>query len=77
MPHPSSLSKSGKLLERGVHVANVLGPNGETILLAVDHRHRLTTWPPTLVEPGQDHLGASDNEWDTLDRNDPFYLEAI
>jgi hypothetical protein len=71
--HPD---RSGKLLERGVHVVPALGEDGEMILIAVDHRHRLIG-RPIFVRPGDSHLAASDALWERIERKDPFYLEAI
>lgn len=67
---------AGRLLERGVHFLAHLGPNGEVGLVAVDHQHRQlgdVEW----VRPGESHLAASDRLWDRVERDDPFYLEAI
>ena len=68
-------SPSGRLLERGVHVAPYLGLNGETVLELIDHQHRkIGEW---LIMPGDSHLDIADEAWEEVDRLDPFYLKAI
>lgn len=43
-----------QLLRHGVYRLPVLGPNGETILIAVDGRHRLTPSSPYVVPATED-----------------------
>lgn len=53
---------------RGVWVAPWTGPNGETILVAVRRDSRTCGW--RLLAAGDDHAGASDELWETLERED-------
>lgn len=69
-------ARFGPLLSRGVYVAPFMGPEGETIVFCIDHRHRIVG-RPTFVSAGESHLAAADAHWARLDRDDPFYLEAI
>lgn len=68
-------SPSGRLLERGVHVEPYLGPNGETVLVLIDHHHRKIG--ERLVQVGDSHLDIADEAWDEVDRLDPFYLKVV
>ena len=71
-----SAAQPGLLLPRGVHVAPVVGPDGETILFAVDHRHRLLG-AAVYLKPGDSYVGAADELWERIERDDPLYLRAI
>ncbi len=56
---------------RGVWMAPWLGPNGEIILAAVDRNHR-RIGDEIMVPLGGNHLAASDELWDRVDRHDPI-----
>lgn len=59
----------GAAIERGVWIAQWLGENGETIMVAVRRDGRRVG--ERLLSPGDDHLGAADELWDLLDSHDP------
>lgn len=46
-----------------------MGPNGETILVAVDRRNRIRGW--RVVRVGENHVQTADELWDALDGEDP------
>lgn len=54
---------------RGVWVAPWMGPNGETILVAVKRDDRLVA--ERMLSFGDDHVQASDELWRALERADP------
>ena len=60
---------TGAAIERGVWVAQWLGENGETILVAVRRNGRRVA--ERLLGVGDDHLGAADELWRLLDDADP------
>lgn len=69
-------ANGGANVGRGVWVAPWMGPDGETILVAVKRNGRLATW--TMLRPGDDHVGASDDLWSILEAQDPEpMLKAI
>lgn len=57
-------------LPRGVYVAPYLGPNGETVLLAITARQRLAAEPLFLVTADRE-AEMSDSLWRLLDQRDP------
>lgn len=62
---------NGQAFGRGVWMAPWLGPNGETILVAVTREKRLAG-EPVIVPIGGNHVAASDELWDRLDGRDPI-----
>lgn len=54
---------------RGVWVAPWMGPNGETILVAVRRDDRKVS--ERMLAFGDDHVQASEDLWDELERADP------
>lgn len=63
------------LLPRGVHRSVCLGPNGETILFAVDHNHRhlrRELGGVVYLLPGDNPFTANDRLWELLNRLDPL-----
>jgi hypothetical protein len=65
MPEPTRSQ-----LPRGVWIASWDGPNGETVLLAIDSAHRLLGLP-MAVPMGWSVERASDALWLVLDTLDP------
>jgi hypothetical protein len=63
-------------LTRGVYVAPWVGANGELVLIAIGHRHRLVG-EPVAVPIGGSHLDASDVLWARLERDDPEPLLRV
>jgi hypothetical protein len=59
------------LLPRGVYRAPCFGPNGETIVFAVDHRHRRIDDGVVYLPPGEDVVAARNALWRMLDAVDP------
>ena len=59
----------GSSVGRGVWVAPWMGPNGETIIVAVRRDGRQVESRALL--PGADHVGASDELWKILELADP------
>lgn len=47
-----------QLLAHGIYRLPVLGPHGETILIAVDDRHRLTPSSPYTIHTAEDPAEA-------------------
>jgi hypothetical protein len=47
-----------------------MGPNGETILVAVNRGDRLVE--QRMLAPGDGHVQATDELWSTLEREDPI-----
>jgi hypothetical protein len=67
-----SMKRSGGLgFGRGVWMAPWLGPNGETILVAVT-RDRKLIGEPAFVPAGGNHVKAADDLWERLDADDPI-----
>lgn len=62
--------RPGKMIERGVFVAPWLGPNGETVLIAISRAGRLAGEPLT-IPVGGNHVELGDAMWDRLDADDP------
>lgn len=60
-----------ELAERGVWVAQWLGPSGEMILVAVSREHR-QVGDLVLIPAGGNSLEASDELWRRLDGEDPI-----
>jgi len=60
---------SGMTVGRGVWVAQWMGPDGETILVAVARTGRLVE--QRMLRTGDGHVQAADEMWDALDRADP------
>lgn len=56
---------------RGVWAAPWIGPNGETILVAVTQERKLAG-EPVIVPIGGNHVVASDQLWERLDGHDPI-----
>lgn len=46
-----------------------MGPNGELILVAVRRNDRSAG--ERMLKPGDDHVGAADDLWAVLEREDP------
>ena len=61
----------GEAFGRGVWMAPWVGPNGETILVAVT-RERKLAGDPVLVPLGGNHVNAGDELWARLDEDDPM-----
>ncbi|MFI5228497.1 MAG: hypothetical protein ACHQWU_05485 [Gemmatimonadales bacterium] len=61
---------NAKPLTRGVYIAPWLGPDGETILVAIDSKRRLIA-EPTVVAAGASQVLAGDALWDRLEAADP------
>ena len=57
-------------VERGVHVAPWMGPNGELVLVAVSRHHRRIA--ERMIPMGDGHVFAADALWDVLEREDPL-----
>ena len=57
-------------LNRGVWVAPWTGPNGETVVYAIDSTNRLLA-SPVVIPHGTDHVALADRLWQELDRQDP------
>jgi hypothetical protein len=55
---------------RGVWIAPWLGPNGETILVALN-RHERQLGEQMMISPGSNSLAASDELWARVERDDP------
>lgn len=68
---PLLTAKLGQRLERGVHIAPWMGPNGEFELLAVTSDRRLLTGVPVRIPLGSDYGTKGDELWDMLDEFDP------
>jgi hypothetical protein len=68
MPHRSKSIAPHGLVKRGVYILPWTGPNGETILTAVD-RHGRRVLDATVL-PGHDDA-ATLALWEMLDRTDP------
>lgn len=63
------------LLERGVYRAPCLSPTGNTILYAVDHRHRhlrIEDGGVREVPVGDNPFSVYDELWDVLNHLDPL-----
>jgi hypothetical protein len=56
--------------ERGVYVAPWIGPNGETVLIAISRAGHLVGDPLT-IPIGGNHVGSGDDMWDRLEADDP------
>lgn len=70
-------AKVGPMAERGVWIAPWLGPDGETILVAVDQHHR-RIGSECRVAAGASHVLAADEMWERVERDDPIpRLHAI
>ena len=70
---------SSPLVPRGVYRARCLGPNGETILFAVKHDHRMIARElggAVHVPIGDNPLPANDDLWELLNRLDPVTDEV-
>lgn len=63
------------LLDRGVWVLPVTGPNDEVVLVAVRANHALVSEKPTFVPKGSDHVAAAEALLDLLDLVDPVPVE--
>ena len=59
------------LAGRGVYVAPWMGPDGEFVLLAITREKKLAC-QPVVVPIGSNHVLASDELWDVLERDDPL-----
>jgi hypothetical protein len=59
------------MLARGVWTAPYFGPNGETVLVAVDSQQRLVG-SPRIIGDGESRIAAADSLLDELDRADPI-----
>lgn len=49
---------ASQLLTHGIYRLPVVGPHGETILIAVDDRHRMTPSSPYTIHTGEDPAEA-------------------
>lgn len=59
------------LVPRGVHRAPCLSPDGDVMIYAVDHRHRLLRDSLTFVRSGDNPFAANHALWDRLEIEDP------
>lgn len=67
------------LQERGVYRAPFLGPQGETVLYAVDSKHRrlpASIGGELYIPPGENPFPANDRLWDLLAERDPVTQSA-
>jgi hypothetical protein len=74
------VAKPGYIADRGVWIANFLGPNGEMVLLPVTSKGMLATGLPVIVPNGASRIDASDRCWDAIEATDPepfMRLKAI
>jgi hypothetical protein len=62
---------AGQLLRRGLHRLPVLGPHGETVLVAITSGHQLTPSSPYAIPEGSDPDTVAAWLWEELDRIDP------
>jgi len=60
-----------QLYGRGVWIAPWMGPNGETVLVALN-RHDRQLGDVILIPAGGNHLAASDELWARVERDDPI-----
>lgn len=58
------------LVPRGVHRAPCLSPDGDVMIYAVDHRHRLLRDSLTCIRPGENPFIANHRLWDRLEHED-------
>jgi hypothetical protein len=56
---------------RGVWIAPWMGPNGETILVALN-RHEHQIGEQIMIPLGGNHLAASDELWSRVEKHDPI-----
>lgn len=68
----TSPSDPSYLLPRGVHRAPCLSHNGDRILFAVDHRHRLLDNGWSYLAPGENPFPINERLWARLNEEDPM-----